>query len=537
MRKTFLTHAILGVWVAALLVVMRPEPAPRALLAQGGRRPKAAVAGRRPNLLILVADDHRAGTLGVDGDPRRATPRIDALARQGVRLTRAFCNAPVCTASRQSFLTGRFPHAVAANHLNSRLPDDATTLGDWLSRLGYRTAAYGKLHFNSPNNHGFAERLDVREYHEWLKANPPEGGDRGRPWRPFKDPASVWLNSACESSGLPAASTDSAYFADQAVDFLRQRGGDPFALVVGFYDPHAPFKFPREDEGRFRPEDFPVPEPSAEELAHRPRVFRDLNGRDAQGIQAAYYTSLGFVDRQVGRVVDALDALGLAPDTVVVYLSDNGYLLGEHGRFEKHCFYEEAVRVPLVVRWTGRVPAGKSADGLVELVDLVPTLLDLLGVDPPPGLHGRTFAPLLRGDAAASGRDVVVGEYLENEEAMARSDRYKLVVGNGRRVRADGYETGDPPSGPYRHLYHLKADPGETRDLAADPKLAPVREALLTQLYERLKSTRDGDDIEPVPRALSPAEAVAWCLIPREPAPAFLPARKRRRNDRHKPSN
>src|SRR5207248_3193248 len=143
---------------------------------------------------------------------------------------------------------------------------DAVTLGDWLGPLGYETAAFGKMHFNSPSHHGFTERIDLPEYHSWLRAHPPRGGDHRHHWRPFEDPASEWLNAACGSSGLPNEAMDSTFFADQAIDYIRRRHGNPFALVVGFYDPHAPFRFPREWEGRFRPAAFAPPQVSESDL-------------------------------------------------------------------------------------------------------------------------------------------------------------------------------------------------------------------------------------------------------------------------------
>ena len=238
------------------------------------------------------------------------------------------------------------------------------TLGDWLGGHGYDTAAIGKMHFNSP----VAPRVP--------RADRPQGLGSLARRQPSRRAATTAAPGGPSTTRPPSGSTPPAgpsacpprrwtrpTSPTEAIEYLRDHRDDPFALVVGFYDPHSPFRFPDEWAGRFRPESFPVPRVSPADLRDQPLVFRDLTGRDAQGIQAAYYTSLSFLDHQVGRVVDALDALGLADDTVVVYLGDNGYMLGEHGRFEKHCFYEPAVRVPLLVRWTGHLPAGRRVDG------------------------------------------------------------------------------------------------------------------------------------------------------------------------------
>jgi len=506
--RPFLVLSWLG--LLSLLCVLQPESNLRPVRAA---RPGPERRGG-PNLLIILADDHAGGTLGVDGDPRQATPRLDQLARQGVRFDRAYCNAPLCTPSRQALITGRLPHALGVTRLSSPLPDDAVTLGDWLTDFGYKTAAFGKMHFNSRARHGFSLRLDTRDWRAWLEDHPPEGGDRRRPWRPFDDPAAVWLNAACRDAGLPEASMETTYYADRAIEFLQRRSDDakPFALVVSFYEPHSPFRFPRGDAGRYRPDQFSVPALTDSDRQEQPKIFRSLTPQDIQGIQAAYYTSLSFLDRQVGRVVDALDASGLGDDTLVIFVGDNGYLLGQHGRFEKHCMYEPAVRIPLLMRWPGRLPADRAVRDLVEMVDVLPTVLDLLNLPHPSDLHGQSLVALAQGREGAHGSDVVFSEYLECEEAMVRSERYKLVVGNGLRAQKDGH-AGPAALRPYEHLYDLEQDPGETVDLAGRPDVVAVQNALRRRLYERFTSTRLG--LSALPPGLDETEAIHWCLVPR----------------------
>lgn len=471
------------------------------------------------NLLLIITDDHRGGTLGIEGDPRRATPNLDALARQGVLFERAYCNSPLCTASRQSVITGKLPHAVGVTQLQTRLSDEVLTMGEWFRDLDYRTAALGKMHFNGPSSHGFALRLDTGDWASYLRDHPPVGGDHRRPWRPFKDPAAIWLNSDCRSAGLPVESMQSTYYVDRALDYLNQygRGDRPFVLIVSLYDPHSPFRFPDGWQPRFRPEVFSVPPVSDQDRQEQPAIFASLTPDQIRGIQAAYYTSLSYVDAQVGRLVRGLDAAGLSDKTLVVYVGDNGYMLGEHGRIEKHCMYEPAVRVPLIVRWPGRVPTGRRVTDLVEMIDIYPTVLRLLNRSAPPNLHGMDLSGLVRGESGARGRDAVFSEYTENEEAMIRTARYKLIVGTGRRLRQDGYATGKPLPGPYQRLYDLTDDPNETRDLSADPRFQSLRDDLLHRLHDRLTSTRAG--LEPVPPGLSTIEAIHWCLVPRDPAP------------------
>jgi choline-sulfatase len=501
-------------WLVLVVALVNPNPVLRRVRAA---RLPGVPGPDAPNILIIIGDDHAGGTLGIDGDPRQATPRLDALARQGVRFDRAYCNSPLCTPSRQSFITGRLPHAVGVTQLMTPLPDDAVTLGDWLTDLRYATAAYGKMHFNSPSKHGFHDRLDTRDWRAYLKSHPPEGGDHRRPWHPFADPTAVWLNSACQPEGLPLASMESSYVADRAGEFFRAHQEQPFLLVAGFYDPHAPFRFPSEWAGKFKPEQFPVPPISLLDRQEQPMVFAPLKPEEIQGISAAYFTSISYVDHVVGRMLDSLEQAGLSKKTIVVYIGDNGYMLGDHGRFEKHCFYEPAVRVPLMIRWPGHIPENRRVAELVELVDVLPTLLDLCHLPTPPDLHGRSLVPLMNGAPGAHGRSYVFSEYLENEEAMVRSDRYKLIAGTGRRRRKDGYDHGRPLPGPYERLYDEQADPNETTDLAGRPELASVQTALRAELYNRLVSTREG--LPPVPAGLTEIEAIHWCLIPRDPPP------------------
>ena len=175
---------------------------------------------------------------------------------------------------------------------------------------------------------------------------------------------------------------------------------------------------------------------------------------------AAYYTSVEFLDKNVGRVLDALAESGHADDTLVIYSGDHGYMLGQHGRFEKHCSYEPAVRAPLIMRLPGRVRAGTVTPALVELIDIVPTVLDLCHSPVPENVQGRSLAKLLDGGTNLH-RDCVFVEYAENEEAMIRTDRWKLIYSTGRRERQDGYTTGRPLAGKVVRLFDVVADPDE----------------------------------------------------------------------------
>jgi len=479
-------------------------------------RPSAA---RRPNLLFLIADDHRHDVLGAAGNRRAETPNLDRLARQGTRFSHHYVNYPMCTPSRQSVLTGRLPHACGVPLLASVLADEQLTLAEQLRDAGYLTAGFGKMHFNrrpAPGIHGFEIALVDGAFREAWRAEvkprpvPPEIAVKP-PWRPFRDPARIWLNA--DKLPYPRYEEDMAgtFLARRAAAFLRNPPKRPFAVWVSFFEPHSPFDFPIEYRDRFDPAQFAAPRPGPEDAWQIPLIFRELSERDKQGIIAAYYTSVAFLDRNIGLVLEALAQAGLEEDTLVIYWSDNGYSLGEHGRFEKHCLYEPAVRVPLIVRFPGRVPAGRVVEALTESLDLAPTLVELLGAPPLAGMQGEGLVPHLEGSGRARGRDHVFSEYLHNEELMIRTRRWKLIYCSGRRKRDDGYETERPTPGRYLRLFDLERDPGEFTDRSAS--YPEVTAELIRLALARFRATHPEAGGEPP--GLSAEDALDWYLRPR----------------------
>jgi arylsulfatase A-like enzyme len=476
----------------------------------------------RPNVLWICADDLAAYAIGAYGNAHAHTPNIDRLAGAGIRFDRAYCNSPVCTASRQSFLTGRYPRTIGVTQLKTALPESETTLAKILSAAGYRTAAIGKMHFNSPLKHGFELRLDLPEYQQALKARGrqvlPEGVMVQPPWRPFQDPASVWLNSACLPVGLTDADMSGTWFAQQAAEYLRGAylhgtADQPFLLMVSFYEPHSPFQFPVEYRGRRDPRRFAVPSVESQDEWQVPAIFRDLTREQKQGIVAAYYTSVEFLDKNIGLVLDALATNGLDRDTLVIVTGDHGYMLGQHGRFEKHCSYEPAVRAPLVIRLPGGKGGGRNTAALVEFIDIVPTILDYCHVAIPATVQGRSLAAVVDGEPQQHRGHVVV-EYSENEEVMIRDDRYKLVYITGHRQREDGYATVEPLRGRVIQLFDEQSDPDELHNLAEQPEQAERVRRFLEQLADHLRRTAR----EP-PRAAETDDlftTIDACLVPHD---------------------
>jgi len=474
-------------------------------------------AAERPNVLWICADDHAAYVLGADGNHQVRTPRLDRLAAEGTRFSHAYCNSPVCTASRQSFLTGRYPHSTGVTLLKTALAESEMTLAEMLRDAGYHTSAIGKMHFNSPLSHGFERRVDMPDYQKWLAARQrePLPADVAilPAWKPFKDPARIWLNSFVRPYGAHDADMAGTFFATQAAQQLNTAGDDPFFLMVSFYEPHSPFQFPVEYRGRHDPSQMSRYEPGPDDAAQIPAIFRDLTPAEKQGIAAAYYTSVEFLDKNVGLVLDALEASGHARDTLVIYTGDHGYMLGQHGRFEKHCCFEPAIRAPLVLRLPGRVRAENVTPALVELIDVVPTILEFCQVSVPTAVQGRSLCRVLDGTTAAH-RDCVFVEYAENEEAAIRTDRWKLIYSTGRRERQDGYATGLPLPGKTGRLFDMQEDPQELVNLASRPEHAGLVAELTGRLAEHMRSIQrepvelaDGADADTI---------LAVCLPPHD---------------------
>ena len=467
------------------------------------------------NVLFIMGDDHSADVLGCYGNKVVRTPNLDRLASQGSRFDRAFVNCPMCTPSRQSIITGKLPHAAGVTVLQTPLAENQVTIAEHLKNQGFATGAVGKMHFNSDLKHGFDYRFDKPDHQKYLLEHPakplPEGTKVKPVWRPFKDPARIWLNADGLPVGLRDADSEGTYFSNKAIEFLRNNKDNRFCLWVSYNQPHSPFDFPVEYAGKYDPAQMPLPRTSAEDAPWIPAIFRDLTDADKRGIVAAYYSAVEYHDKNVGLVLDELKRLGLEESTLVVYVGDHGYLLGHHGRFEKHSMWDSAVRAPLIVRrGTGRSQV-KSSEALVEFVDLVPTILQELNVSGMTGLQGKSFVPVIHGRTRTH-RDSVFSEYLVDNRVMLRTADWKYVFTTGKADLGLGYATGHPPPGITHALYHLKGDPEETRNLAKDPRHKATLQELQQALVRRFKETHPL--AKDLPAGASIEQALVWFCEP-----------------------
>lgn len=488
------------------------------MLAGVGSSMMAAGQPEKPNFLFILADDHAGYVLGADGNKLARTPNLDRLAAEGTRFSSHYCNSPVCTPSRQSFFTGQLPHMAGVTRLPTPLSEEKPTLAKQFRKAGYTTAVFGKMHFNRPGTdgmHGFdAVRTEEILTAAWQRDTIPRALPAGTPvkpaWKPLKDPARIWLNAdklPCPRYDADMRATYQMRLVHKYLDDNRER---PFALWVSFLEPHSPYDFPFEYRHKYDAAKFHVPKPGPEDAWQIPLIFRDLSDGDKQGINAAYYTSVEYLDRNIGLLLQKLKETGLERNTMVVYMADHGYNLGQHGRFEKHCGFDPALRVPLIMRHPGRIKSGVVRD-LTEHVDVPATIVDILNLDPLPITHGRSLRRYLEGKQPQA-RDHVFSEYLENEEAYIRTDRWKFIYCTGKRERKDGYVTDNPTPGRYRILYDLREDPGELYNVIKDQER--IGAELQRLMLQRFRTTHPDVSLEP--KLANEDEILDWYLRPRD---------------------
>ncbi|MDE0058877.1 MAG: choline-sulfatase [Defluviicoccus sp.] len=449
----------------------------------------ARSTARRPNLLLIMADQLAPQVLRAYGGSRAMTPNIDRLAEQGVVFENAYCNFPLCAPSRVSMLSGRLPSRIGAFDNAAEFPVSVPTFNHYLREAGYRTCLAGKMHFVGPDQlHGYEERVTTDIYPSDFLWSPD--------WRLEDESWLEWYHSmrAVLDAGPHRRSVNVAYddeVAFEAIRWLHERADDdrPFALTVSFISPHDPYLAPPPWWERYRGVEMDRPAVADIQLENRdPHSRRHwfLTGRhrDAVGepdvlrMRRAYCAVTGYVDAKVGELLRTLDGIGAADDTMIVFASDHGDLLGERGMFFKMSFFEWSVRVPLIVHAPFAFAPGRVAAN-VSLLDLFPTLLEAAGDGALPELaapvDGRSLAPLASTSGAPDWPDLVCAEYTAEgaraPQLMVRQGPYKLIAGRG-----------DPPM-----LFDLGADPDERHDLARDPASAGRRaelEAVVAETWD-----------------------------------------------------
>lgn len=455
-------------------------------------------SSERPNILTIMSDEHGPMFSSTYGHPLVQTPNMDRLARQGTTFDAAYSNAPLCVPSRLSFMTGKFASRCEGWDNATPLSSDALTWPVLLRSAGYDAVLAGKMHLIGPDRlHGFREQLAYDPHgggHEddatALRLGLSPGGMHPiHPWRhgiPTATEPWPGVVEARAGSG-PMIEADDA-IESAALEYLRDpaRKNGPFALCVGFVAPHFPFVVPEPYFSMYYPDrtDLPdIPPGHLEDLppaAQRLRQAFGFHGHDDDQIllaRAGYYGLITYLDDKIGRLLDALEEQGLAENTVVIHTSDHGESLGEHGLWRKMNFYEHAARVPLQISWPGTLPAGQRVPGVVSLVDVTATMVELAGVPSDDSAllatDGDSLLPLIQGDGAEWKDEAFV------EQLAHGTDRARSMIRRGSWKLS--YSHGDPPE---LELYDLDADPGEFANLADDPDHQQVQDRLLSRIME-----------------------------------------------------
>lgn len=430
---------------------------------------------RRPNVLLIMADDLN-DDMGTFGHTIVKTPNLDRLAQRGVRFDRAYTQFPLCSPSRVSLLTGLRPDTTKIYELQTNfrtiLPD-AVTLPQMFKRNGYVAARVGKIyHYGNPGDIGTSGLDDPAS---WDLVVNPRGVDKDEETKLTNLTPARGLGSALAYYASPAPDEEhtDGKVATEVIALLEKNKDRPFFIGAGFYRPHCPFIAPRKYFDMYPLDRITAPKWSPDDVdkVPPPAWFTtppnwNVNEEGVRATIQAYYASISFLDANVGRVLGAVDRLGLAQNTIVVFISDHGYLLGERGQWMKQMLFERSARAPLIVAGAGVSAKGQASQRIVEFVDLYPTLADLAGLAPPSGLHGRSLIPLLK-DPKAAWDHPAVTQVQRGNAANGFFMGYSVRTAQWRYTEWDDGKRGT-------ELYDEKADPAELRNLAADAGRAKI---------------------------------------------------------------
>lgn len=471
----------------------------------------AAPAAERPNVLMICVDDLKP-LLACYGNSQVKSPNIDRLAARGVLFEHAYCNQAVCAPSRNALMSGLRPQTLGIYDLGTffrTAAPDAVTLPQYFKQHGYRAEGMGKILHIGHGNHDDPLSWSVPSWR-------PNGGGYVLPENTARMKKTL---AQARAAGVPAAKMaslpkgaptecadvpDNAYadgmIADEAVARLeaaKSKPGEPFFMAVGFLKPHLPFVAPKKYWDLYDPHSFKLPAlqtppQGAPEFAPTTwgelRRYSDmpdvgpLTETQALHLIHGYHAAVSFMDAQLGRVLDALDASGLAQKTIILLWGDHGWHLGDHGMWCKHTNYEQAARIPLIVVAPGVAPAGVKTRALAETVDIYPTLCELAGLRAPQDLEGASFVRALK-DPAAATKPSVIHVYPRASKGQGpivgravRTPRYRLV---------EWKKPGAPPDSAILELYDYQDDPQETKNLAAErPDVVAELRALLATYPE-----------------------------------------------------
>ena len=453
------------------------------------------------NLVFLMSDDHAAHAISAYGSRVNQTPHIDRLAREGALLTATYCTNSICSPSRATILTGTYSHVNGVPGIYAELDYRVPTYVDAMHDAGYQTAIFGKWHL------GESEIARPRSFDEWL-VFPGQGA--------YVDPVMIGPDG---ERVVPGYATD--IVTDLAIDWLERRDPDrPFALMIHHKAPHRPWIPDPKHKDMYAVGTIPEPETFLDDHAGLSEAVRhvtmsiadDLTERDVkeptppelegpertedrarwkyQRYMRDYLQCIQSIDDNVGRVLDHLEASGLADNTVVVYCSDQGFFLGDHGWFDKRLMFEQSLQMPVLLRWPAEIPAGSRCEAMITNVDFAATFLDMCGIDASalPAQQGRSFRPLLRGEEVEDWPRSMYNRYWEHNDPFhhvpahygVRTERYKLIRYYGAGLGVPG--ASDVLTPDEWEMFDLETDPNELTSVINDPGYAEARAFLEAEL-------------------------------------------------------
>jgi arylsulfatase A-like enzyme len=442
-------------------------------------------ANQRPNILCIMSDDHAANAMSCYGSKINETPHMDRIAADGMRLDNCFCTNSICTPSRATILTGQYSHVNGVYTLRDELDGSRDNVAKMLQRAGYQTAVIGKWHLYS----------DPTGYDYWIVL-PGQGL--------YHNP--LFIEMDVGERTIEGYATD--LIADMSIDWLRDRDREkPFFLLCHHKAPHRPWEPDEKHAAMYEGIDVPEPDSLFDDYRHRSQAAAhegDLKRPIPPGLKGNdlrqwayqiyikdYLRCVASIDDNVGKLLDYLDEEGLTDNTVVIYTSDQGMFLGEHGYYDKRFMYEESLQMPFLVRYPPEIEPGTVNDDIVLNNDFAPLFLDYAGVDAPPEMQGRSFRSVLAGDTPHDWQTSLYYRYwmhLAHHHVPAhygvRTKGYKLIYYYGEALGRNGAV--DEPTEPERELFDLVKDPCEMNNVYGDPAYADTVRELKTELY-RLK--------------------------------------------------
>jgi len=452
---------------------------------------------KMPNIVMIVTDQHRLDGVGIYNKTPYGvhvkTENLDRLAREGIRFENAFTPCPLCSPARTSLLTGTYPHShktmtnTNLHPIDNQISPEQDLMIQALKERNYQTGYVGKWHVNNdltPADFGYDQYIGLSDYNEYRIS---KGYDL--------TPESQHYETAKGSVGtdpIPLEYSRPVYLANQAVSMIENYVGkkEPFFVRLDFHGPHFPIVIPEPYASMYDPSEI-TPIPSFfDDFENKPEVQAEekkywhvdkMKWEDWQPIVAKYYGEISLIDHEIGRVLSALEKLEIQEDTLVIFTTDHGDLMGAHGLWNKiYTMYDDTLRVPLIMRWPGKIaPNSVCSEFVMHFVDMLPTMLDILQVEKPETLEGQSFLPLLFGEEQKRDKCIVSESHgghmgLYSMRAL-RTEKYKYIYhGAGRD-----------------ELYNLEEDPYEMHNLIDEESCAEILKNLRVKLVKKMQATKD----------------------------------------------